>query len=155
MTWLGLPVIAFLAAAVAHCIIARIPGTANTLTRFLCVGGAIGLLLIAVMPRLHRPAIPIAAGVMLYAVLCDIYIFLFSSVTGSLSAGILMDLLTAGAAWKPDPKVGAEMTRRRIETLKRNGFLAGNDESLVLTPKGQATLRNYRALRRFFRHVTD
>jgi hypothetical protein len=152
MIWLEISLVAFFAATVAHCVFTRLPGPLNSVSRFLVVGGLVGLALIGMLWRLQVPTISAVAGILLYAFLCELYIFMFTFVIGSLSVGILMELLTTGAALRPDPEAGSEMTRRRLVTLERNGFLANIRGALVLTRKGRTTVFLYRSLRAFFRH---
>ena len=96
----------------------------------------------------------LAAGV-LYAFLCELYLFALTFVLGSVSVWLLLvhlDPRLAGPAVAETTGGFAAMTSQRLDRMRQTGLLEFTSESYRLTPKGRMLLRGAQACRRFFGH---
>jgi hypothetical protein len=159
MSWLLHIVLAFGVAVLAHALYVRLAPNSNRLFSFLAIGTLVGLRALAYIAR-HFSIVSAEtlAAALLYAFLCELYIFLFSSSLTSISMNILIRLL-----FKPIPTKeleqdysGEAMVRIRIERLLGTNMLERvTPESIpTLTARGQGFLDSVGKLRKFFRHTT-
>jgi len=152
----------FLASCVAmafalglHGVICRVDVPLDRVVRFLAVGSAAGLALLVFMFRAYGiSSVETWAAVFCYAFACELYIFLFTLVSSSISANLLMTLhgktLTAQEV---DALYDSErMVAQRVRRLLATGFLRAEGSDLKVTPKGLRLQRSLSALRGFFRH---
>jgi len=159
MSWLLHIVLAFGVAVLAHALFVRLAPNSNRLFSFLAIGTLVGLRALAYIAR-HFSIVSAEtlAAALVYAFLCELYIFFFSSSLTSISMNILIRLLS-----KPIPTKeleqdysGEAMVRIRIERLLSTNMLQiVNPESIpTLTARGQGFLDSIGKLRKFFRHNT-
>lgn len=149
--WFLLTLVYFLGTVVLHGVVARIFPAGNRVKQFLAAGTLIGAALFAHL--LLRPGgcwPELLAGGAIYAFLCELYIFLFTFVTSSVSVALLVSKLDASAD-APTLAPG-KMVSRRLHEMAAAGLLREANGRYHLTPKSLLMVRIYRLLRRFFRH---
>lgn len=152
--WILAPLASFGAAVFLHGLTMRAPMRVDSVRRFLLVGFPLGaglaLLSIATL-GLTSDAL---AQIVLYACLCELYIFCFTLVLSSVSVTMLIMLRrgpipTAALQAKYDPR---EMVKLRLERLIAQGFIVRDRERLAVSTAGMRLNRAFGALQRFFRH---
>ncbi len=153
-----MPVFAALAAlgiAIAlHGLAIRMPMKLDVVRRFVAVGFPVGIALMALSFGRSGFSAEGWAPVLLYAFLCELYIFSFTLVLSSVSVILLVMLCegpveSAALARVYDPD---EMVRLRLDRLVKNGFIARQDRRLSVTEKGMQYHRAFTSLRAFFGH---
>ena len=152
--WLAL-VAAYLALAVlAHAALTRLPVGPNVVVRFLLVGAPVGAGLAVHLVALYGVAVETLSGLLVYAFASELYIFLFTLVSSSVSVALLLTLLgrPLSDSSVEDRYSPEQMVDGRIVKLLANGFLAEAEDGYVLTAKGRRTLATFERLRRTFRH---
>jgi uncharacterized protein YacL len=130
-------------------------GRLDRVARFLVVGGLIGIVLVGLLlERFGGLTAEVAAGVLVYAFLCELYIFLFTMTISSISSNLLvrlaqreMTLSEVGAAYDSE-----SMVTGRLARLVSTGFLQQSDDLLSITLKGLRFVRSMNSLRKFFGH---
>jgi hypothetical protein len=143
--WLGYSALMLAIAIALHAVISRVRPKANRVIQFLACGACAGVLLIVKLnaaPELGRLAS--TASLATYAFLCELYIFVFTLVTSSVS----VSLLFGGAAQSLAP--AGNMVVERVERMVGAGLLAKEGGSLRLTDKGRGLVRVLGAARRIF-----
>src|SRR6266852_9130409 len=103
----------------------RAPLRLDSVRRFLLIGVPLGVALVAVSLACFGPTIPALAAILLYALLCELYIFLFTLVLSSVSATMLIMLRegpvdAARISSACDPR---EMVNLRLERMIRVAFI--------------------------------
>jgi hypothetical protein len=155
MMWLSGALLLFAADVLLHAIVCRLPIPLNIVLRFAVVGGAIGIAWIWWLYStygIHEPQF--WAGVLIYAFCCELYIFLFTLVIGSISANLLVSLSSHQMSTAEIDRHydSGKMVAARIERLISVGFISETAAGLVITRKGKRTVRIFNLLRGFFRH---
>ncbi|MGO8867114.1 MAG: hypothetical protein ACLQME_11490 [Alphaproteobacteria bacterium] len=148
----------FLVSLGLHALAGRLGLIANSVLRFLAVGSTVGLLLILWLIARYGPlSAELITGVLAYAFLCNLYIFLFTFTLSSVSANLLSRLSRQPLG--PDEVArlysGRNMTEARISRLIQAGFLSAGPEGLALTAAGGRIVAVYERLRRLFKHGND
>ena len=141
-------------ALIAHAIACRLPGPGNSVFPFLIVGSLTGFALIATLASHYGLSIQCAAGVLVYAFLCELYIFLFTLAISSVSANLLLNLSVRNMTQQEiDRRYDSSlMVTQRIERMLGTGLLEETPRGVQLTPRGLRLLRMFELARRFFRH---
>lgn len=144
----------FLLCVAIHAVVMRASPGRKTVPKFVLVGVVAGLGLLVTLVHDDGWGIPTWAGLLLFALLCELYIFSFTLVMSSVSARLLLLLRQRprttdeiGAAFGPEATVGY-----RVRALVANGFLEDTPAGPRPTPSGLKTLRTFDLLRRVFRH---
>ena len=152
--WVILPAAYLVLAVAGHAALTRLPFGPNVVVRFIIVGSLIAVGLAAHLVALYGVAVEALSGLLIYALASELYIFLFTLVSNSVSASLLQTLLSGSLSdgSVEDRYSPEEMVDSRIVKLLANGFLVDGVDGYVLTPKGQRTLRLFQRLRRTFRH---
>src|SRR5262245_15872226 len=91
--WIGAPAAALALAVAAHAALCRARLAMNSVARFLVAGTVVGLALCVLMLAKFGFSVETAAGIAAYAAACELYIFLFTLVGGSISVSLLIRLL--------------------------------------------------------------
>ena len=151
----SLLVLAYLALAVlGHAVLTRLPVGPNVVARYVITGMLAGAALAVHLISLYGVAVETLSALLVYALASELYIFLFTLVSSSVSAALLRTLLRGPLSdgsiedrYSPD-----QMVDVRIVKLLANGYLAEGPEGYVLTEQGRRTLAVFRRLRRTFRH---
>ena len=156
MSWFTATMVAWGAAALAHGFIRHLRPTLNTVGLFCLLGGIAGAGLLSHLGQVFGLCLPVmlAAGV-LYAFLCELYLFALTFVLGSVSVWLLLlhlDPRLAGPAAVETTAGFAAMTSQRLDRMKQTGLLEFTGGGYCLTPKGRMLLRGAQACRRFFGH---
>ncbi|TKS58084.1 MAG: hypothetical protein EWM73_03641 [Nitrospira sp.] len=145
---------AFVLAVLLHGLAMRAPLQLDSVRRFMLIGVPLGVALVTVSLARFGPTLPGIAAILLYALLCELYIFLFTLVLSSVSATMLIMLRrgpvqASALASVYDPQ---EMVQLRLDRLLRNGFVARASGRFSVTEKGERLHRIFTGLRRFFGH---
>jgi hypothetical protein len=141
-----------------HAVAGRLSFIANSVLRFFAVGTVMGLLLIVwLVGRYGLGSAELVTGVLTYAFLCNLYIFLFTATLSSISTNLLFRLSREALAPDDVERLysGRAMAEVRIKRLIDAGFLAKGTTGLTLTIAGAKSVATYGHLRRFFKHVND
>ena len=142
-------------AVILHAGLCRSLFRQNILTKFICAGILPGLLLIAWEGAVDQASLSRWAAALLYAFLCELYIFIFASIQTSVSLSLLMVLDGKQMTTEDiDHRFsGARMVRMRLEGLVREGFLAEEAGGrYVVTNRGKKFARVFRFFQDFFGH---
>lgn len=147
----------FAAAVVGHAILCRFPLAWNSVWKFIPCGLGLGIALVVQECLLQGFGIETWAAVLLYGFSCELYIFLFTLVSTSISVSVLLTLRTSSLT---PAEIGrfcssSYMFERCIKKLLDNGFVAKNSSSYIVTARGRILLALFRPLRTFFRHRDD
>lgn len=143
----------FIIAVLLHALACRLPWGADRVTRFLITGGTLGIaLLVTMTARYGLTALQTICAVLVYALLCELYIFLFTMTMSSISSNLLVrlaagDLPAAEIDRSYDSRL---MVTKRLDRLVATGFLRTSGERLELTTKGRRFVRVFGWLRGFF-----
>jgi hypothetical protein len=137
-----------------HGVVRRAAPDINSVVVFAIVGAGVGIALIAHLLLLHLPASEMWAVLVLYALACELYTFLFTLVMTSVSVGLLLALrngsiVEADLAERSDPRV---MVRVRIERLVASGLLRNDSGNLAPTARGRRLVWIFGVLGSVFRH---
>lgn len=146
--WLALPPAYLVVALLLHSLAVRVRPSGNRVLLFFVIGSLAGMALIWHLAAKTDLALPAqAAAVLLYAFGCELYVFLFTFVTSSVSVALLV---SPGFSQHASAPTG--MVRRRLEAMHAAGLLQTTTAGFILTPRARLVVRIYRGLRVFFRH---
>ncbi len=145
---------AFVLAVVLHGLVMRAPMRMDSVRRFLLVGVPLGLVLVAYVLVCFGTGLHGFAVILLYALLCELYLFCFTLVLSSVSATMLIMLRNGPVATRAliavyDPD---KMVQLRLDRLLQNGFLEREKGRLTVTVQGMKYHRAFKVLRGFFGH---
>src|SRR5215208_5484357 len=131
---------AFVATVLLHAVFCRLPVGLSGVLRLVLVGCLIGRTL---------------AGVVTFALACELYVFCFTLILSSVSAIWLRRLYrgsieTEALAEAYSP---AWMVDTRLERLADNGFVVREAGGYRLTDKGRGLMRTFGRLRALFNHA--
>jgi hypothetical protein len=151
--WLLVAGLALVLAVLAHAMLSRIqrlPG--NMVARFVAPAGVIGLGLLAVLLTRYGLDLPTLAGLLLYGLGCELYVFLFTMISSSVTVAILLRLQSAGLTRREIDLLynEEEMVAGRVARLVANGFLVTTPSGYAVSDRGHVLLHNFARLRRFF-----
>lgn len=154
MAWLLWALLALLAAVAAHALLCRLVRRGSTVKKFLAVGMPVGLVLLVQLWSGHGAGVQTFAGALVYALACELYLFLFTLAANSVSLGILRrvargPLSEAGIAAEYDAEA---MVERRLDQLQAGGLLVRRGDAWEATAQGAGLARSFARLRRLFRH---
>src|SRR5579859_1970770 len=153
--WIVSAGVAFALAIAAHGGVSRVRALPlNMVTRFVAPGAPIGIALLVVLLRDGSSAIEVLAGLLCYALACEVYIFVFTMVSSSVTVSLLLRLRRGPAEWRQlDADYSdAVMVDGRMAKLEANGLITSSAGSVEVTPRGEALVSSFDRLRRFFRH---
>src|SRR4051794_2223388 len=143
-----LALMAFMVTVAAHAIVCRLPIGLSVVVKLVAVGGVVGLALAGLLAILFGLSIATLAGLVTFALACELYIFLFTLILSSVSA-IWLRRLHRGSietealaeAYSP-----AWMVDTRLERLAENGFLDRTETGYRLTEKGRGLMETFKRL---------
>jgi hypothetical protein len=138
---------AFVLAILGHAALRRAAPRVGSVGGFLLVGALMGAGLAGLLAQRDGLALHSWAALASYAFACELYIFLFSSVSSSVSASFLYRLRSG----KPPAVSGTAMVARRLERMLSAGILEKTSSGYRATARGARLLRAYRSLRGFFK----
>jgi hypothetical protein len=150
--WLFASAVALAATIVVHAGVRRAAPRLGSFAVFFAVGGIVGLALLAFVWGRWGFGIESWAAAIAYAFACELHIFLFSSVSGSISASLLYQLRARGlsSADIEDRFGGKAMVERRLSKMVSAGVLQRTASGYVHTEPGIRLLWIYRQVRTFF-----
>lgn len=145
---------AFILAVLLHGLVMRVPMRMDSVRRFLMVGAPLGLALVVFALSQFGFTISGFAAILLYALLCELYMFCFTLVLSSVSVTMLIMLRQGPVTDSSLISIYApeEMVQLRVSRLIKTGFLKQEGENLTVTIKGMKLHRIFFGLRRFFQH---
>jgi hypothetical protein len=123
--------------------------------KFVLVGGLVGLALAGWLVTTYGLAVPTLAGLVTFALACELYIFCFTLIITSVSAIWLRRLHRGGidTAMLAEAYSPAWMVDSRLERLADNDFVVRTAAGYRLTEKGRGLMRTFGRLRRLFNHA--
>lgn len=155
LLWATITSVFFIAALVLHAVVCRLPISFDRVLRFIVVGFVLGIFLAwALANSAGFLSIEMLAGLLLYAFLCELYIFLFTMTISSISSNILVRLFYGPMSIN---EIGEKynslaMVDARIQRLVDTGFLKRTDNNIGITSKGMRLVKILSRLRIFFKH---
>ena len=137
-----------------HAIWCRVSARPSVVVKFVVVGGVTGLALLAHLLSTEGLTYRTLAGLLVFALASELYIFCFTLIISSVSAIWLRRLHrgsieTAALAEAYSP---AWMVEVRLDRLVANGFLARDGDGYRLTEKGRGLIGTFGKLRAIFKH---
>lgn len=157
--WALATILALVVAISGHAMLSRadrVPG--NMVLKFLAPGLAAGAGLIVwlLSTDLGEPIEAIAA-LLAYACCCELYLFLFTMVSSSVTCSLLMRL-SHGEVMASDLDAlyrEEDMVSLRMQKLVNNQLLSRSSVGYVLTARGETLLSVFERLRTVFRHSPE
>ena len=145
----------FVAAFVLHAIWCRLASRPSVVVKFVVVGGVTGLGLLGHLLSLEGLTYRTLAGLLVFALACELYIFCFTLIITSVSAIWLRRLHRGGidTAALAEAYSPAWMVDSRLERLADNDFVIRTAAGYRLTEKGRGLMRTFGRLRRLFNHA--
>jgi hypothetical protein len=151
--WILAPAVALAIAIAAHSCLCRAELAINSVARFFVAGGIVGVGLSLFLVTEAGFSVETAAGIAAYAAACEIYVFLFTLVSGSISVSLATRLLNGPMSQAEiEASIGGRsMVELRIARMLATGLLVRRaDGRFGKTARGALLLWGYRWLRRFF-----
>ncbi len=147
----------FAIALVGHWILCNRVSSGSIFSKFLWVGGLVGLVLSAHTVFRYGIEEETFAIILVYAFLAEFYIFFFSMISGSISVSLLLALEGGSSTRNNLGKVyaGSDMVLRRLKKLYETGLLMKEGAAYIVTAKGQRILELFCWLRVVFRQKED
>jgi hypothetical protein len=142
-------------AVVGHAVVCRAPMPLNVVTRFLLIGGLLGICLVWwLLNRYGATAPQTWAGAVVYAFCCELYIFLFTFAMSSITANLLAKLSRSDMSDADIERLydSRHMVATRLDRLVAVGLVDERPTGLLLTTKGERMFRAFHRLRGLFRH---
>jgi len=152
MMWAVAGILAFAATVLIHSLLCRLPFSGNRVVSALGVGTLGGLALMVELTSRYGMRMQTWASVFLYAFACEFYIFVFTFVGSSISAGLLLSLRHESLTEKGVDAAcsSPRMVERRLEDLVRAGLLVAGRDGYIPTRRARLMLAAFEMLRRFF-----
>jgi hypothetical protein len=147
----------FAQAVFLHGLAMRVPLRVDVVRRFLLVGIPLGIALVAYSLATFGLALHAFTAILLYAFLCELYIFCFTLVLSSVSATMLIMLRrgpveASSFTSSYDPR---GMVKLRLDRLVKNGLIEPRGNRFVVTSKGMQLHQVFAVLRHFFGHELE
>lgn len=144
----------FVTALILHTVWCRVSARPSVVVKFVAVGGLTGLVLLAHLLSIEGLTYRTLAGLLVFALASELYIFCFTLIISSVSAIWLRRLYrgsveTAALAEAYSPTWMVEL---RLARLVENGFLIRAVEGYQVTEKGRNLIRTFGRLRAIFKH---
>jgi hypothetical protein len=129
---------AFVTAVFIHAIVVRLVRRGTAVALFVVTGALVGAIWLAIVAARETRALPLIAAVLLFAFLCELYIFTFTLVANSVAVSLLLTVragCVSAAALEQMYRPEA-MVQRRLDQLERAALLRRSGGSLTLTAAG-------------------
>jgi hypothetical protein len=116
-----------------------------------CPGGILLGLSLSVRAQ---PWVQILSSLLVYALICELYLFLFTLTISSVSANLLLALRRKALTEEEleEQYDSRKMVAQRLARLEAVGLLGRSGDTLRPTPSGLRATARWAAFRRFFRH---
>jgi hypothetical protein len=152
--WLLLTLTFFLLVVGGHALLCRSRLALDFVGKAIVAGAPIGCLLVVCLLVTSGTDIKTAAGTLLYAFLCELYIFSFTLVSASVSVSLLLKLSRGvlSSSEMDGIYTNTAMVQGRFNRLLRAGLLVQRGGNYLLTPKARMLVRGFRTIRFFFYH---
>lgn len=131
----------------------RLTKLRNAMVVFVLLGVPIGLALLAVLARTYAVDRAVT-GVLLYGLICEIWMFIVSSSFSSISANLLLHL-RGGAMHSADINRlydNRAMIGQRVQWLSHIGAAVEINGQMVPTDRGRSIAAAFNRVQRFFDH---
>jgi hypothetical protein len=153
MTWLVLAFGGVALAVLGQALILRLSARSNGMVAFVLAGVPVGLALMAALLPGYSTS-QAWAGVFLYAFLCELWMFVFSSTFSSVSANLTLHLRAQPLRRSHIDQLydNRAMIHRRIRWLHHIHAAVEKDGRLVPTDRGRKLAGLFDAVRTFFGH---
>lgn len=153
MTWLVWAFGGFVLAVLGQSLILRSTALRNGVVAFVAAGMPVGLALMAVLLP-NYPRDRAWAGTLLYAFLCELWIFVFSATLSSVSANLMLHLRVCAMRRDEIDQLydNRGMIQRRIGWLRRIGAAVEKNGRLMPTARGRRLASLFDTLLDFFGH---
>jgi hypothetical protein len=144
----------FVAALALHAIWCRVAQRPSTVVRFVLVGGVVGLALLGHLLAAEGLTHRTLAGLLVFGLASELYIFCFTLIISSVSAIWLRRLYRGGieTAALAEAYSPSWMVEVRLSRLVENGFLTRAGDGYRLTEKGRGLIGTFGRLRAIFKH---
>jgi hypothetical protein len=145
---------AFAAVCAAHSVWSHAGRPRNRVRSFLLIGCPVGILLGLSLWMCAQPRIQILSSLLVYALICELYLFLFTLTISSVSANLLLALRRQALTEVEleEQYDSRKMVAQRLARLEALGLLGRNSDRLRPTLSGLRATARWSAFRRFFRH---
>lgn len=146
---------AFLLAVFFHSLFCRLEIRLGVVSKFIVIGSIVGILLVGWQTYQYGFwCLPTIGAVIIYGFLCELYIFLFTMVLGSISTNLIVRLTDADMSREQIDQIydSKQMVLNRLDRLVEADLLKQGDENLFLTAKGEKLAKMFHSFRSFFRH---
>jgi hypothetical protein len=153
--WVVGALLGLVISVIGHAALCRAPISPNGVTRFLLVGGLVGICLVGwLISRYDMTAPQTWAAAALYAFGCELYVFLFTFAMSSVTANLLgrlsrHDMTDADIEQLYNSR---HMVATRLDRLVAVGLVEERPAGLRLSPEGSRMVHIFQQLRRLFRH---
>jgi len=152
--WAAAALLCLLGAVAGHAIACRLPLRTNSVVRFVVVAAIIGGWMLYVNPFKLGTGTRLWASLLIYALGCELYLFLFTLVGSSVSVALILAL---SEQTLDESEIEARyssnlMIEQRFERLRQNGLLSLDGHGYSVTREGERLLTAFRCLRRVFKH---
>ncbi len=145
---------AFAAVCAAHSVWSHLGRPCNRVGSFLLIGCPGGILLAFSLCMRAEPRTLILSSLLVYALICELYLFLFTLTISSVSANLLLALrrkaLTDGEL--EEQYDSRKMVAQRLARLEALGLLSRRGDTVRPTLSGIRATARWSAFRSFFRH---
>lgn len=149
-----LAVVYFVVAFALHAVWCRLSARPSVVVKYVGIGGLTGLALLAHLLAVEGPTYRTLAGLLVFGLASELYIFAFTLIITSVSAIWLrrlhrgsIDQAALAEAYSP-----TWMVQTRLDRLVENGFLVRAGDGYRLTEKGLGLMRTFGRLRAIFKH---
>jgi len=149
-----LAILYFAVAVALHAVWCRASARPSVVVKFVGIGGLCGLALLAHLWSLNGATTGTLAGLLVFALASELYIFCFTLIISSVSAIWLrrlfrspIDRSALAETYSPAWMVDSRMVR-----LIENGFLVKTERGYEITEKGRSLIASFTRLRAVFNH---
>ncbi len=151
----------FLLAVAGHALAVRLRFGGTPVIKFFAIGGSVALGLVAHLAIVGADSLEVAATLTAFALMCELYLFLFTLVGTSVSVRLLVTLRRGSLSqraiddlFETEGMVDLRIARLRAADLLEPGESSTSryDSTLRITPRGRRIVLVFLALKRFFRH---
>jgi hypothetical protein len=145
----------FIVAVLAHAHWARSGGSMTITARFISIAAPVGAGLSILVVVMFGATDAAVGAILLYAVACELYIFLFTLVANGVAVSLLLRLSKRAMSSEDIDRAynTRAMVERRVSQMIDAGLLLEKDELLVATFRGRRLAHLYQFGRRAFGHA--
>ena len=144
----------FVAALALHTIWCRTAARPSVVVKFVAIGGVTGLALLGHLLVVEGLTYRTLAGLLVFGLASELYVFCFTLIISSVSAIWLRRLYRGGIeeAALAEAYSPTWMVEVRLSRLVENGFLVRAGDGYQLTEKGRRLMSTFGRLRAIFKH---